>query len=469
MSLKDKFMFKNAHDLSRFYTFSWLLIGSFFFCQFQVKASVASRSSKTLFLALKARPESFDPRFIEDEEGRLIETIIHCSLIKIDKNGNISPQLAKSWNWQDSTTFSVKLDRAFKFSDGGQVTANDVKATYDSLRESTNQRSKVRGPYFSSIVASVDSKKSDTVIFKLSKPDKNFLQKLAVGIISKMPEASCGAFFIKSTKESTILLERNPSFPSSKLSRAGKRSELIQNIQINFIPDEIQRYEKMKSGELDVIQNTSTQFLLSPERFEDLAKTVPFLRVLRRQGPSKTYLGFSVKRSDMNNTKVRQAISLGIDRDGIIKHVLKGFAQPIKSFSSPTSPNEFSYSPRKASALLDETPYKDPDGAGPLKRFQVNFAAPLEPTQILVAKAIATQLEAIGIESVVSVLTPPQFQEELSKNSLDMWLATATELPTSDVVSLWSEEALAIINTRIVGYELFLDGSLESLLEVSKN
>jgi len=88
-------------------------------------------------VAWEAEPRSIDPRFAVDANSQYLENLIHCSLIDFDPEGQAIADLATKWEWTSPTKLLVTLNDKAKFSDGSQVTAKDVVATYGYFKNET--------------------------------------------------------------------------------------------------------------------------------------------------------------------------------------------------------------------------------------------------------------------------------------------------------------------------------------------
>jgi len=90
-------------------------------------------SGGSIVLGLDVDVATFDPRMrINTVELRMME-LIFDGLIEISPEGNIAPDLATSWEQLDLTTWLFHLNQGVKFHDGSELTAEDVKFTYDTI------------------------------------------------------------------------------------------------------------------------------------------------------------------------------------------------------------------------------------------------------------------------------------------------------------------------------------------------
>src|SRR5690606_20279261 len=107
-------------------------------------------------------------------------------------------------------------------------------------------------------------------------------------------------------------------------------SPKTDQVDIKIVKDESTRFSKLRRGEIDIVQNG-----ISRDTLETIGSKYPNLKVYKRPGLNTTYLGFNMRDKIVGNLKVRQAISKAIDRDKIIKYILRGFAVPAKTLITP--------------------------------------------------------------------------------------------------------------------------------------
>jgi peptide/nickel transport system substrate-binding protein len=101
---------------------------------------------------------------------------------------------------------------------------------------------------------------------------------------------------------------------------------------IRTIEDPTTRFLALIGGDIDILFNA-----LSPSRIEQSLQE-PRLRVYRQTGTTFQYLGFNLRLPKFKDVRVRRALALAIDRESIIQHKLRGYAQIATSFLPPRNP-----------------------------------------------------------------------------------------------------------------------------------
>ena len=95
--------------------------------------SRAHRTPGTIQVDIEVSPTSTDPRFATDAISSRVNELIFDSLVKTDRNGQFAGYLAETIERPSETEIVFHLRHGVRFSDGRELTARDVKYTYDSV------------------------------------------------------------------------------------------------------------------------------------------------------------------------------------------------------------------------------------------------------------------------------------------------------------------------------------------------
>ncbi len=389
-----------------------------------INVQVFATTKNPISIAWEAPPRTLDPRYAADANSQYLENLTHCALIAFDADGKAVGQLAAKWTWKSAKQLDVELHPDFKFRDGTPVTAADVASTYNFFKSKHEPASPRAGAFRD--VASVVAPSAHRVVFELAAPDASFVTNLVVGILPtklaqgpmlESPEAinGCGPYHISAVSVSDVQLQKNANF-----SRANPKAP--DTLLIKIVKDEQTRYAKAITGELDLVQN-----LIGRDKLDEIAKKYPALTVHRRPGLNVTYLGFNMRDPILSKPEVRRAIGLAIDREAIIKHLLRGYAVPAASMLTPSDPYlDASLKPvtmdlAQAKQLLDQAGFKDPDGDGSKPRFTIEYKTTTDLTRVSIAKAIAGQLQKAGIKVKVQALEWGKFKADVEAGRVQMW------------------------------------------------
>ncbi len=344
-------------------------------------------------VAIDADPQSLDPRFGLDATSSRLGDLLHVALTRPDDAGGRAPELATSWSFPDPTTIVFRLRTDLRFPDGHPVTADDVKATYESVLDPA-----IASPKRSALamVTAVEAPDPATVVVRLREPFPPLLDSTGLGILpaalARTPDETtvgAGPFrLVRIDRGDRVVLEPNPAWPDG--------APQLSPVVFRVVPDELVRVLELERGGLQLAQDP-----LEPELLAHL-EAHPTLAVRRRPGTSFAYLAFNFRDARLANRRVREAIALALDPAGLIEHVLGGTARRATGMLAPEHwayaiVPAWHHDPRRARRLLDRAGYRDPDGAGPRPRMHLIYKTSTQPMRRRLGEAIQAQLAAVGI------------------------------------------------------------------------
>jgi peptide/nickel transport system substrate-binding protein len=401
--------------MSKSYLIKSILI---FLLIFLNACSDSNRNS--IAFGLNAAPVTLDPRFSTDAISYRITRLIYRSLIDFDDQFQAIPDLA---NWEqislDHYRFTLGADGR-EFHDGSRLTANDIKASYESVLNSDNV-----SPHRASIemIESMEIIDDDTIDFNLSRPDPLFPGRLVIGILpeklileehnfNRAPVGS-GAMKLSEWKDDARL----------KLQRLSD-NQLIEFIALK---DPTVRVLKLLRGEIDIIQGN-----ISPEIVTWLTER-DSVQVKRKQGDTFTYLGFNLEDEVTGNELIRQAIAYAIDRDSIIQYVMRKSARKAGAIFPPyhwagnADLIGHEYDPDKAKALLKQAGYSL---ESPL---QISYKTSSDPFRLRLATIIQDQLKTVGINIDIRSYDWGTFYGDIKAGRFQMYSLSWVGLKMPDV------------------------------------
>lgn len=375
-----------------------------------------------LVVGIESNPAQLDPRYATDANSSRIGSLIYSSLLRLDLNFRWIGDLAESWEMPDPQTFVFHIRQGVTFHDGQPLTAADVKYTYDSILDPHNLSPK-RGPL--KVVHSVDRLGPYTVRFRLTAPHAPFLEHCTIGIVpagtatssnkkGTLPPPGSGPFVLAGIDSGEkLLLRANSSYWEGKPPLAG--------VVFNIVPDAIVRVLEFRKGTIQLLQND-----IEPDTLPWIESNTDAV-VQTRQGTTFQYIGINLAHPILKHQKVRQALAHALDREAIIRHILQGQATPANSLLSPlhwahddTIPH-WSFNPAKATQLLDEAGFRDPDGDGPQPRFKLSFKTTNIDLRRRIAEAFKEQLGKVGIELEVRTYEWGTFYSDIRKGNFHLF------------------------------------------------
>jgi peptide/nickel transport system substrate-binding protein len=314
--------------------------------------------------------------------GALFEPLVSTSPI----DGQIVPALADSWEIApDGKTYTFHLNQNATWHDGTDVTAEDVKFTFDVAMDETSPN-----PRRSTLVQLVDSYRVvDEHTFEMvsKEPFATFLYDVPFSIFTmpkhiweNVPPAEWPNDPGSTGQDPARVVGTGPwKFGEW---RQGESVTLLRNdeyydpfwvpvvdeLVMRVLPDPATEVEALKAGEIDIVE------VIPAPQTEEVQNTEG-LKVDIYPGYSFSYVGLNLdpeKTTLFQDPRVRQALFIALDKEAIRDNIYAGFGevalgtQPKLSFAySPESYDEtYAYDPERARQLLAEAGWEDTNGDG---------------------------------------------------------------------------------------------------------
>jgi peptide/nickel transport system substrate-binding protein len=295
----------------------------------------ASPVSKVLRMARNAEPFSpFVPWQIDDNPALFISVNVYDTLLRTTKDGtSVEAGLATKWESSaDGLTWTFTLKDGVKFSDGSAMKASDVKASLDVAR--AGEKSAWKDVYVA--IKEVTAPDDKTVKIALKQPYAPLLSVLAMFSSAVLPEAMAkatdtkdydnalawktkgtGAYYSEGWKKGDpIILKRNTNY--------WKGTPALDEVRIEYIPDDNTRVLKLQGGETDVVDFVP---------FSQIAalNTQPNVKAQTFTIQQTAFVILNTSKPPLNDVKVRQALNYATDKEAIIKNVYFGQAKVMNS------------------------------------------------------------------------------------------------------------------------------------------
>ncbi len=334
-----------------------------------VAAPAVAQPAGTLVVGLVAEPVNLDPAQVTDLNSNRVGRRIAETLVTFpEESTQIVPGLAESWVVsKDGLRYTFKLRKGVSFHDGTPLDAEAVKFSIDRQINPEHPFNKL-GKYpfanfFFGNIKAVEVVDPLTVEFVLKEPRASFLAVLTAGAASivsptavrkygqdyALTPVGTGPFKYASwDRGQRVVLEKNPSywrFPV-KLDRVIYRP----------IVEDQARLTELLTGALDLIVGT-------PPDYVGQLEANPKVTLLKQVGAHVWYLGINNQKKPYDDKRVRQALNYAVNKDAIVRDVLKGTGSlsvgPVlpKTWGADGGLKPYPYDPERAKKLLAEAGY----------------------------------------------------------------------------------------------------------------
>jgi peptide/nickel transport system substrate-binding protein len=423
------------------------------FCLLFLITACSDSNRTSIVTGLNAAPVTLDPRFATDASSYRITRLCYRSLIDFDEQFQVIPDLA---HWEqialDHYRFTLG-DEGREFHNGTRLSASDVKATYDSVLNPDTI-----SPHKSSIemIESINVIDEDTLDFILTRPDPLFPGRLVIGILPEKLIVEKHDFNRSPVGSGAMKLYEWKDDSRLKLTRL-KDNQLIEFVTLK---DPTVRVLKLLRGEIDLIQGN-----LSPEIVSWLTERESIV-VKRKQGDTFAYLGFNLEDPITENVFVRRAIAYAIDRDAIIKYVMRNSARKAGAIFSPkhwagnSELTGYEFNTDKAKSLLKQAGY---DLESPL---QLSYKTSSDPFRLRLATIIQDQLKSVGINVDIRSYDWGTFYGDIKAGRFQMYSLSWVGLKMPDIFRYVFHSTSTPPNGANRGR--FNDAQVDSLIETAE-
>jgi len=420
--------------------------------------ALAESRGGTLSIGVDQEVVGLDPHIVTAFSSFRRLDLLYNTLVKLDYNLDIVPDLADSWEIPDSLTYIFHLKKGVKFHNGRELTADDVKF---SLERILDPKTASPGRSYIIPISNIESIDQYTIRIELSSPLASFLDGLTSKNCAIVPKeevekygnlqrnvVGTGPFKLEEwVPDNYMKLVRNPSYFE-------KEFPYLDAVIFRVIPEQTSLLAGIKSGSLDIATINEGSVILQ-------AKKDPNLVVIQVPGLNLRTFGFNNTREPFNDVRVREAIALAIDRDEIVNAAEFGMAQPsgplaasVKKWAKPLEELPFSKpNLKKARELLAEAGY--PDGFS----FNVVASSTYEGG-LAVAQVIQSQLKKVGLRPELEVVEWGIYIDRWVKRDFDSMVELRGGSPEPDRFLYRSLHSTGGVNNW-----LFKDEEVDKLLD----
>ncbi|MDO5089719.1 MAG: peptide ABC transporter substrate-binding protein [Leptotrichiaceae bacterium] len=412
------------------------------------EAENGKKEEKSIAVNISSEPKTIDPQLSTEASGIIVDTLLFEGLTRIDLKGEVVGAASESWEIsEDGLTWKFNLRKDAKWQNGDPVTAHDFvfgwlralnpetasEYAYElyyiegaqEYNEKKGEREKVR-------IKALDDY---TLEFKIKNPtpyllsllsfptyypaNEKFVKEAGQEYMTTVEKSmGNGPYILKEwTPESNMVLVKNENYWN-------KGNIHMNKLDLKMISDEAALKNAFKNKELDISDISGT--LVAD--FQGNKELVSYVK------GSIRFLKFNLKEKLTSNRKIREALSLAIDRDELSQNVATGSFRPAKGFVpegyGKLGNKDFreangdlyeKYNPEKAKKLFDEGMKElgNPEAKITLQVFEAYG------NKDLAAYIQEKWKNILGLETEIIINTPKiYFQNEEQGNyvvSIGMW------------------------------------------------
>ena len=435
-------------------------------------------AKKSINIGLTNTPANLDPIDYVDNATTWVTQILYLPLLDLDDDGTYKPQLADSVDTADNKTYTVHLNPDAKWTDGEPVTADDVVFTVNLI---CNPKTNSNLSSYINLLDGVDKtgKSSGDTVSGVKKVDDHtveFTLKSACGTdvfkdsicknIKTVPE-----HIFKDVDPATVLTSQQVqdakvtdgpfklvAFQKSSYVQLAANEDYFRGApkidELNFkIMQGSNITAELQSGEIDMnwpgVGNV-------PVEDYDKVKAMENLTII--PGVPWTIQYLFINNTTITDKKMRQAISMAIDRKQINDNLCKGegeliqlpFASDYKFLNKDVSTPVFDQA--KAKQLLAESGWD--------MGKQITFNVPTgNTTRESVANVVQSNLTSIGLNVQIQKYDFPTIMSKLRAKQYDLTIVGNSTTPTNP--TSWLQQ---LYETGI-DYNGYSNSEVDSLIE----
>ena len=311
-------------------------------------------------------PKTFNSWNSMDATSSQAADIMFDALVTTDAyTGEVIPKLAKSIKiLPDNKTYIVELRHGLKWSDGKEITADDVYFTWNTIIFGGFGNTSTRDAmYIGSQLPKIEKIDKYTVKFTTPKPFSPFLRQLSVPIapkhvlepVTKQGKRAFASFWSSNTNPSEFVTSgafklkeyvpaqrlvyvRNPNY--YMIDEKAQKLPYLDKYIILIVGDLNNELLKFKAGELDTVglRGSNVALFKEKEKFSDYkiynlgpnTGTIYFAFNLNtRKNEKGNYYVNPVKQKWFNDLNFRKAVDYALDRENMVFNISAGVAQPL--------------------------------------------------------------------------------------------------------------------------------------------
>ena len=392
-------------------------------------AAHTTTSKRDLVIAQPYDLTSLDPHASTLSSDWRIAFNVFDTLIRRHPDGTLHPALAVAWNRTAPTTWRLALRPDVRWHDGTRFTSIDAKYSLDRTFDAGVKGARLLGAWWTQAVERTEAPDPATLIIRTRWPDPLLPARLAscagaivpwaymdrVGFkaFNERPVGSGPLRFVSRSRGDQCVLDANVDYWDGRVD--------VDRVVIKAVPDDTRRVDLLLRGGADLIVG------LAPEHGLRVAAD-PSTQVAGVLYAGLYVLAVNVWVAPLNDPLIRQALSLAIDRETIVKELWRGRglvpSGPIPRGDDlhDSSLRALPYDPSAARERLRRAGYR-----GETIHFETT--AGMIANDRLMAEAIAEMWEDVGVKVVLDVIdTDTRHRKNRQQAFKGLWWSDPTSI-----------------------------------------
>ncbi|MNW31503.1 Oligopeptide-binding protein AppA precursor [compost metagenome] len=423
--------------------------------------TAAQQRTDTIIVGMTAPKGVFNWLFYQTSYDNYVNRLIFDTLLEVDVDGTFKESLAEKVDVsEDGLKYTFHLKPGVKYSDGTPVTMKDylfvMKVLHDPAYDGEHDMLSINiaggKEYFEGDAQDISGIKIiDDLTAEVTVTEPNAATRDVLGDVVLIPEAYYGKGYKKGNLDSIKALSDKP-IGSGQYTL--KQYVPGQQVVLESNPDYFRGAPKTKNviyktttdgTNLSMLQTGETDMdnvTVTEDNVEEL-KSFGFLNVHIMPTNGYGYIAFNHNDEKFQDLKVRQALTIGLNRDEIVQGVYGPYANVINIPQSTESwaytdegIEKYEFDMEKAKQLLDEAGWtvgadgiREKDG----KKFKINFSATADnPVVDSLLPIMTNNYKELGIDLAAETLDFNAIMDKKDTGNFEMFFAAWSLEPDPD-------------------------------------
>ena len=417
----------------------------------------AQARPETLVIGQTSDIATLDPAFAIDIVTRNVLFHLYDTVLWRRADGSIGPNLANAAVNVSPTAWRVTLAPGRKFTNGEPV---DAEAVRFSIARFGDDALKSPNRSLFEPLAGVVVESPTSLLITTKAPDALLTARLSQLMVvpprhaatAKLTEAPIGSgpyVLDQWRRNEAVSLTANPNWWGPPVA--------FRHVAFRAIPEEIGRISAVKTGEAHLVTS------ISPNQADAIGRAGGVL-VLKSDSTRVMVVQFNTAMEPAGDVRFRRAVALAVNRDEIVRGLMKGYATPTSSiFAGPVQgvPKDavgaFQYDPDEARRLIRELGLEGHE-------IEVSGGAGRFPLDREIALAIGAQLRRVGLAVRARPMEYGTFLADVKKRAVapvfvqphgNVWLDPMAQViaffASDGFISAWRDPALDALIVRANG------------------